>query len=168
MKIETQRLLIEPLSNEDLTFIIELLNQESFKKYIGERYVTDEKSAMNFLEEGPFLTYPRDIGMHCVKIKQTGEPVGLCGLMKRHYLMIPDLGYAFLEQVHGQGYAYEAAKEVINWAAFDKGYKRLAAMTSFNNDASMRLLKKLDFEESTLTNMPSELSESTYFELKLE
>ncbi|MGB0835892.1 MAG: GNAT family N-acetyltransferase [Psychrobium sp.] len=167
MKIETERLIIEELTVNDTEFLIELLNQPSFKQNIGERYVDDEQSAINFLENGPFLTYPREIGMHCVRIKETREPIGLCGLMKRDYLVMPDLGYAFLEQVHGLGYASEAAREVVNWANFDKGYNRLCAMTTSTNEASINLLLKLGFEETSLPSVPNEMKDSRYFELPL-
>lgn len=170
MKIETQRLIIEPLTVDDTAFLIELLNQPSFKENIGERYVTDEKSVINFLELGPFLTYPREFGMHCVRLKTTREPIGLCGLMKRDYLATPDLGYAFLEQVHGHGYAYEAANEVINWAHFEKGFNCLSAMTSLTNEASVGLLLKIGFTELEIAKFPMspELGNSRYFELKFE
>ena len=167
MKIETQRLIIEELSVDDTAFIIELFNQPSFKTNIGERYVNDKQSAINFLENGPFVTYPRDIGMHCVRIKETGEPIGLCGLMQRDYFVMPDLGYAFLEQAHGLGYAREAAKEVVNWANVYKGYNRLCAITSPSNEASIKLLLKLGFEESKLPRVPDDMKDSRYFELLL-
>lgn len=167
MKLETQRLIIEQLTANDTSFLIELLNQRSFKKNIGERYVTDEKSALNFLQDGPFQTYSCDVGMHCVKIKETGEAIGLAGLMRRDYLNMPDLGYAFLEQYHGFGFASEAAREIVNWANFDKGYNRLCAMTTLDNDASVNLLKKLGFIETKLPQVPQDMSESRYFELAL-
>ncbi len=169
MKLETHRLIIEQLTTEDTSFLIELLNQPSFKKNIGERYVTDEKSALNFLQDGPWLTYPRDIGMHCVKIKKTGEAIGLVGLMRRDYLNMPDLGYAFLEQYHGVGFASEAAREVVNWAHFDKGYRRICAIVNQDNQPSIDLLEKLAFNfAKTTAQLPNDMANVSYYELDFE
>jgi RimJ/RimL family protein N-acetyltransferase len=45
-----------------------------------------------------------------------GLPIGICGLVKRNYLDDIDLGYALLPRYWGQGYAYEAAKAVLDYA----------------------------------------------------
>lgn len=168
MQIETERLIIDELTVNDVDFVIELLNQPSFKENIGERHVNDTYSAINFLEEGPFSTYADDIGMHCVRLKETGKPVGFCGLMQRDYFILPDVGYAFLERFHGLGYAREATKSVIHWASVKRRYNRLCAMTNLDNHNSINLLNKLGFDELAMPKVPPEITSLRYFELRLD
>lgn len=81
-------------------------------------------------------------GFHVVELKEDGRPIGVCGLAKRDFLDDVDIGYAFLPQYGGQGYAYEAAQGVLAHAR-ELGLTRLVATVVPENAASIRLLEKL-------------------------
>lgn len=53
------------------------------------------------------------MGINLVALKETGKPIGACGLLKREALDYPDLGYAFLPEFWGKGYAMEAADAIL-------------------------------------------------------
>ena len=167
MQINSARLLIDKLKRDDASFIIKLLNQPSFLEMIGDRKVHDTASAITFMEEGPWQTYPENIGMLCVRNKETGEAIGLCGFMQRDYLNSPDLGYAFLESTHGHGYAIEAAQAVMLWGKSLNQFRTIGAMTNKNNVASIGLLAKLDFVEMKTENLCDELKGLRYFERQI-
>jgi RimJ/RimL family protein N-acetyltransferase len=59
----------------------------------------------------------------------------------------PELAYELLQRVHGAGYATEAARAVVEWAA-EAGYRRLRAGVWAWNTASRRVLQKLAFVET--------------------
>lgn len=164
MILETNRLLINELTYNDSAFIITLLNQPSFKQFIGERHVNDLASASTFLVDGPFSTYSAEIGMYCVREKLTGKALGMCGFMQRTYLTMPDIGYAFLESEHGKGFALEAATAFMEKANNDNKHKKIAAMTNPYNEASVKLLKKLNFQECLVSKDIVELKNNRYFE----
>ena len=71
--------------------------------------------------------------------------MGICGLVKRDALPVPDLGFAFMPAYRGQGYAHESALAVRDHATGKLGIRRLLAITSPANASSARLLEKLGF-----------------------
>ncbi len=67
----------------------------------------------------------------------------MCGLLRRETLEDVDLGFAFLPQFWGQGYAYESTKAVLAHGRADFDLKRIVAVTASDNQASIRLLERL-------------------------
>jgi len=80
-----------------------------------------------------------------VELKESGEPVGMCGLLKRDWLPDADIGFAFLPRFWRRGYALEAASAVLAHARDGLGLRRVVAITTPENDASIGLLGKLGF-----------------------
>ena len=70
-------------------------------------------------------------------------PSGMCGLLKRDNLPDVDVGYAFLPQFWGQGFAYEAAAATLRHGARKFGLTRVIGVVSEGNAASIRVLEKL-------------------------
>ncbi len=143
---ETDRLTIRHLQLKDATFIIRLLNEESFIRYIADKNVRSKLDAENYLVHGPFESYKAfGYGLNLVVLKRTGTPIGMCGLLKRTELEHPDIGYAFLPEFCGMGYAYEAALSILNDAVTTHSLQTILAVTSPDNSNSITLLKKAGF-----------------------
>ena len=144
MMIETQRLVLRRFTTDDAEFIIDLLNQPSFLRFIGDRGVRTPEEARRFLIHGPIASYEKHgFGLYKVELQETGEPIGMCGLLRREGLEDPDIGFAFLPQFWSQGYAFEAASAVMDHARTSLGLERIVAIASPDNDRSFRLLEKL-------------------------
>ncbi len=106
---ETKRLRLRHFSNDDAEFIIELLNDPSFINNITDKGVRNRDDAIRYMQEGPMLSYQTfGFGLNLVEFKEMDEKIGVCGLLKRDVLDDPDLGYAFLPQYWGKGYAAES------------------------------------------------------------
>jgi RimJ/RimL family protein N-acetyltransferase len=170
--IETQRLRIRKLSFDDTPFVVELLNEPSFLRYIGDRNVRDHASACRYLEAGPLASYDRfGFGLMCVELKPgTGGaadavPIGICGLLKRDTLEDVDVGFAFLPRYWGLGYAFEAARAVLEQGRERSGLKRIVAITSLDNEASIRLLGRLGFRFERVMRLTPEGDEVKLFAL---
>ncbi|KJF87292.1 GNAT family N-acetyltransferase [Photobacterium phosphoreum] len=144
---ETQRLIIRQLTLDDAEFIIQLLNEESFIRYIADKNVRTHADAVNYLMNGPLASY-RDygFGLNVVLLKETTTPIGICGLLKRAELDYPDLGYAFLTEFCQKGYATEAAFSVLNAGMKAHSLDTVLAVTLLDNESSNRLLQKIGFE----------------------
>jgi [ribosomal protein S5]-alanine N-acetyltransferase len=142
--IETERLISREFTLNDFDFIIELLNSEGWIKNIGDRNVRTEEQAKQFLKNGPLRSYEvNGFGFYLVALKESGMPIGMCGLIERDYLEDMDIGFAFLPQFTGKGYACEIARETLRFA-FEKLEKsKIAAITLPTNPGSINLLKKL-------------------------
>ena len=115
--LHTERLIIEEITLAAAPFVIELLNDPEFIRHIADRGVRTVEDAERFLAEGPLHSYrEHGFGMYLVRERDSGEPVGMCGLVKREALPDIDIGYAFLRQARGRGLALEAAQRVMRYA----------------------------------------------------
>jgi RimJ/RimL family protein N-acetyltransferase len=100
--------------------------------------------ARGYIANGPMASYARrGFGLWLVVMRATGEPIGLCGLLKRETLAEVDIGFAFLEAFGGQGYAFEAASAVMAYAGRPLGLARAVAVTDPDNLRSTKQLAKL-------------------------
>lgn len=144
--INTERLLIRPLAANDADFIVELLNDPSFIQNIGDRNVRTMEDAEKYILNGPVASYEKNgFGLCLVVLKETGESIGMCGLIQRDQLDDVDLGYAYLPRFWGKGYAVEAAKATLEFGWQTVGLKRIVAITDPSNTPSNRVLEKLGF-----------------------
>jgi [ribosomal protein S5]-alanine N-acetyltransferase len=142
--IETERLALRRLSFEDSQFIVELLNDPLWLRFIGDKGVRTLDDARSYIVNGPLSMYERlGFGLYLAELKDDYTPIGLCGLLKRDDLEDVDIGFAFLEEFRGKGYAYEAALAVMDYGRKVLGKERILAITSLDNDASVKLLTKL-------------------------
>ena len=145
MKIlETNRLVLRRLSTDDADFIVDLLNQPSFLKYIGDKGVRTVEDASQFIVKGPIASYEQfGFGLYLVELQGSAIPIGICGLLKRESLDDVDIGFAFLPQFWSQGYGFEAASAVMDYGMRTLKLERIVAIASVDNDGSFRLLEKL-------------------------
>ena len=143
-ELETPRLLLRRLVFDDAPFLLSLLNQPSFIANIGDRGVRNVADAHRYLREGPQAMYERHgFGLWYVARKADGAGLGLCGLLKRDNLPDVDVGYAYLPEFWGQGYAVEAAAATLVHGARKFGLTRIIGVVSEGNSGSIRVLEKI-------------------------
>lgn len=141
---ETERLRLRELSCDDWPFIIELLNSPGWLRYIGDRNVRNQEDAIKYIQEGPQKSYRLNgFGLYMVETKAHSHPIGMCGLLKRDTLQCPDIGFAFLPEYGGKGYAFEVAQATLRFAKQDLNIMNVCAITKADNAKSIRLLEKL-------------------------
>lgn len=154
MITQTERLTLRELQLSDAAFALRLYNEQSFLKHIGDKGVRTVEDAEKNLQQGAIASYSQHgYGMWLVENKQ-GQAIGLCGLIKRDFLAETDLGYAYLPEFFGQGYAYEAATAVLAYAAERTALKTIVAIVSPDNLASKSLLEKLGFTQDGQVLVP--------------
>ena len=142
--LETDRLVLRRMSAEDAEFMLGLLNEPSWLRYIGDRGVRTLEDARAYILKGPVDMYGRlGFGLYVAELKEGGVPIGICGLVKRDFLADVDIGFALLPGFWGQGYAHEAASAVMEHGKGPLGLKRIVAITAPDNHSSIRLLEKL-------------------------
>lgn len=153
--LETDRLILSQLSLDDVDFILELLNEPAFHEYIGDKEVRTVDDASDYLKEGPMASYKSNgYGLYLVSLKVDNTSIGICGIKTRNTMDMPELGYAFLKRYWSKGYATEAARGVMDYAHDELGLKDIAALTSPENTASIRVLEKLGFEFDKIIALP--------------
>jgi RimJ/RimL family protein N-acetyltransferase len=141
--LQTARLSLRRLAFDDAPFILRLLNEPSWLRFIGDKGVRTLEDAERYLREGPMAMYERTgYGLLRVALR-TGVPIGLCGLIKRDTLADVDIGFALLPEYWRGGYAFEAARAVLDFGLSDLALARIVAITAPDNARSIRLLERL-------------------------
>lgn len=155
--LETPRLRLTELAEDDAGFVLALLNTEGFLRHIGDRGVRRLDEARRYLREGPLASYAEHgFGLWKVTRKADGVAVGMSGLVRRDSLPRPDLGYAFLPDYTGQGLASEAGAAVLAHAFGTLRLPQVLAIVSPGNEASVRVLAKLGMREWGLRDFEGE------------
>lgn len=164
--LESSRLRLRELGEPDAGFIARLLNDADFLQFIGDRGVRTEAEACTYLADGPVRSY-REHGFGLLLVEQSADhtPVGICGLVRRAGLDAPDLGFAFMPEFRGQGYALEAANLALRHAFEGLGIDRIVAIAAADNLASIRLLEKLGMKPRGQTRLPEDDKDLLLFEL---
>ena len=152
--LESERLALHTLCEDDAAFYLELVNEPSFLRYIGDKNVRTLDEARVAIVNGPMkMQSEKGFSLYLVVDKARGRKIGMSGLIRRPELDEVDLGYAFLPAYWGKGYALEAARAVVAHARRDAGLTALAAITSPDNDSSIRLLLKLGYAYKRMIQM---------------
>lgn len=144
MILETKRLRLRELTETDAPFILRLLNEPSFLRFIGDKGVRNLDDARAYIFNGPVASYQQNgFGLYLVQLKTNNTPIGICGLLKRESLADVDIGFAFIPEVWNNGYAFESADAVMIYAKDVLKLPRIVAITDKDNEASGKLLEKL-------------------------
>lgn len=144
--IETPRLVLRHQTAEDAPFILRLMNDPDWLRYIGDRGIRTLSEARAYILDGAVAMYARyGFGLYLVETKRDRVPVGLCGLIQRDFLDDADLGFALDRAYRSKGYAREAAEATVVYARDVVALDRIAAIVSPDNGASLRLLGDLGF-----------------------
>jgi RimJ/RimL family protein N-acetyltransferase len=143
--LETERLNLRRFDvDSDAPFILTLLNEPSFLRYIGDKKVRNLDDARQYLLNGPIGSYAKNgFGLYLIELKDSQTAIGMCGLLKRDELPEPDIGFAFLPDFWNKGYAFEAADAVMKYARETLNLGRILAIVNPDNYASMKLLERL-------------------------
>jgi RimJ/RimL family protein N-acetyltransferase len=157
--IETARLTLRWLSVDDAAFIVALLNDPAWLRFIGDKGVRSHDDARRYILNGPVKMYAQyGFGLYLTELKD-GVPIGLCGLIKREGLEDVDVGFAFLPEYRKNGYALESAAAVIAHGENVLRLSRIVAITAPANGDSVRLLEKLGLRFERNVQLPNDTEE---------
>lgn len=169
LTLESTRIQLRALNLDDAEFIVRLLNTPDWLRFIGDRKIQSERDAQEYLLGGPIHSYMiHGFGFQCIQLKETGVPVGLCGLIKRDGFELMDIGFALLPEFYGLGLAYDAVQTTLEFAKTKLKQKEILAITNDDNQRSINLLKKVGFESNGTCRLPNEEKELLLWKLNLE
>jgi RimJ/RimL family protein N-acetyltransferase len=162
--LESARLALRRLTPEDAPFILELLNDPLFLRFVGDKGVRTLDGARDYIVNGPMASYAQHgFGLFHVSLKPDGTPIGMCGLLKREVLEDVDVGFAYLPRFSGQGYATEAARATIDYGRAVLGLKRIVAITAPDNVNSQNVLRKIGLRHEKTLKLPAYKTDSLLF-----
>lgn len=163
--LETERLLLRHVEVvRDSEFLLEVLNEPPFIRFVADRGVRSLEDAAAYIEEKIEPSYVKyGFGFYIVEVKENHESAGMCGLVKRETLDDVDIGYSFLERFWGRGYAYEAAAALLAYGREVLRLPRIVALAAADNVSSIRLIEKLGLRYTTTVQLPGYSSESRVY-----
>jgi [ribosomal protein S5]-alanine N-acetyltransferase len=149
----TSRLSLTDLKESDSEFIFELVNTPDWIKFIGDRNVSSIPDAAAYIRR---IQSSKNVTYWVVRLRSGDDPIGIITWIKRDYLEHPDIGFAFLSEFTGNGYACEATSAVLNELLKDENYPTVLATTVATNMKSIRLLEKFNFTFSKKIDVKNE------------
>ena len=153
--LSTERLIISEAALSDSTFILELLNSPSWLQFIGDKGVRTEEDANNYIRNSLLNSYKANgFGLYKLILKESKEPIGLCGFLKRDYLENPDIGFALLPEFEGKGLMFEASEALLEYATSTFDFEEVLAIVMPINKRSCQLLEKLCFSKKDVILPP--------------
>lgn len=154
--LETERLVLREVDpTTDAAFILELLNEPAFIRYVADRGVRTAADASAYITDKMLPSYARcGFGFYVMELKKSRVPVGICGLVKRDTLDDVDIGFSTASRYWGRGYGYEAASALMAHGRAVHGLTRIVGITAPENHASINLLKKLGLRFERMIELP--------------
>ena len=163
---ETERLVIQPTTEADAAFILELLNTPKWIQNIGDRNVKSISDAKEYIKNRITLQFERlGYSNYTISRKSDQKKIGVCGLYDRDGLDGIDLGFALLPQYEGNGYAFEAAEKLLSAAVNEFKIDTINAITTKENRPSQRLLEKLGLIFTGTVKIPGDDEELMHYRI---
>jgi len=161
--LRSARLELRELELEDDEFILKLLNEDGFLRFIGDKGVRTRDDAREYLTKGPIDSYRRyGFGLYLTSLRG-GMPIGMCGLVKRDSLPDVDVGFAFLQQYWSKGYAAESAAAVLAYGKKQLRLSRIVAITAPGNHGSIAVLQKIGLRFERMIRLTGDSQELKLF-----
>ncbi len=163
--LETERLVLRPMSVADAPFILELYNSPKFIEFIGDRKLRTLEDAENYIQEKFFPQIERlGYGNYLIVRKSDNAKIGSVGIFERDGLDVHDIGFSFLDEFQGKGYGFEAASKLLEKAFSDFGITKVSAITVTENIASRKLIEKLGLKYVKMVQLPGDDVKLMYYE----
>lgn len=168
MELVSPRLVLSEFDSDDALFILGLLNDPDFIRFIGDKKVRNLTEAEGYIANGPRKSYSENgFGLWKVSKKNEGISIGMCGLIRRESLPYIDIGYAYLPEYRSQGYALEAAKVCVEFAKTVLKLDHLCGITDPDNHRSIQILSKLGMKFSMKVKMPGSETDTNLYLMTL-
>ena len=143
MLLETNRLIIECFKSSDISDWAKIERDVNVRRFVDGK-VLSFKEARKYVEMN-IQQYQRiGYGRYAVRLKETGNLIGMCGFLKENYGI--DFGYRYSKISWGKGLGFESAKKVLNYGFSELGLEKVVGLTAEENHGSVRILEKLGFK----------------------
>lgn len=167
LAFETDRLFLQPTSEEDAAFILELFNTPKWLQYIGDRNLRTEEDARAYIRNRMRTQLERLGYSNYTMIRKADRmPIGICGLYDRAGLEEVDLGFALLPAFERLGYAREASQRLLRAGFEEFGLPCVQAITVRENAASQKLLERLGFAFVREVRLPPDTERLLLYECR--
>ena len=159
MELWTPRLRLREFVEEDWSAVLAYQQDPRYLRYYAWES-RDEQSVRVFMQM--FFRQqkqkPRIKFQLAVTLRETGQLIGNCGVrLDKPGSRVGDIGYEFSPDYWRQGYATEAANEIVRFGFEELGLHRIWSWCIAENNGSWRVMEKLGMQREGL------LRENEYF-----
>lgn len=155
--METENLYLRRFTLDDAEAYWPLTSMPEILRYTGEQPQASLDDVRHILSTRPLKDYAtRGYGrMACIE-KSSGRLIGFSGLKFVEELNEVDIGYRFLPDCWGKGYATESARLLMQHGAKEHGIERVIGLVQPENVASARVLGKLGLVFERALTLPGD------------
>ena len=133
--IKTKRMIIQPMTDEEIEKLIETTDSEEMKKAYGEMLAGCKADPESRIWYAPWQ----------MSLKSDHTYIGDLGFKGSARENAVEIGYGILPEYEGKGYMTEAVQGMTQWAFGNEGVVFVEAETDPGNKASQRILEKCGF-----------------------
>ena len=150
--LETDRLILRGFRADDLEAMTTMWAMPEVVRYIGGVPLSREQSWTRLLRQIGMWSV-MNFGFWAITEKTSGQLVGEAGFHEMRREMTPriedtlEAGWGLLPGFHGRGYASEALRAMLPWAAANHGGLPVTCIIDPANTASIRLAERHGFRE---------------------
>lgn len=136
MKLETERLILRELTEDDFKELYDVLADSDIMEHYP--YTFDERRVRNWIKVNIKRYKIFGFGLWSVTLKETGELIGDCGVTLQNIngTIKPEVGYHINKRFQRQGYAKEAARKCRDWVFENTPFNVLFSYMKKKNVAS--------------------------------
>lgn len=155
-RLETPRLYISHILNSPAhsAFLVQLYNTPLFISTSGKTGITTVTQASELIQNRLIPEQERNgYGIYVVSLKATptsslgeSQPIGTVSLRKGNSstsYTAPDIGFAILPEMNGNGYATESGRALLQYAKDELGITEVFGFCDPTNACSQRVLEKI-------------------------
>ncbi len=143
--LETERLILRPLTLDDLDVLAPLYADPDIRRYFPEGTQTREqtKEEIEWIIDGQYGKY--GYGLWATIYKETGEFIGRCGLIPwtTDGVLEVEVAYLLAKPFWGRGLGTEAALAIRDYGFQTLGLPRLICMMYPDNVASVNIARRM-------------------------
>lgn len=138
MKLETERLLLREMTEEDFDALYRVLSDSDIMQHYP--YTFDEARVRGWIQRNRERYQVFGFGLWAVCLKETGEMIGDCGLTMQmiNGQIKPEIGYHIRGDQQRKGYAKEAAAAVRDWTFRNTPFQVIYSYMKYTNEPSAR------------------------------
>lgn len=144
--LETKRCIIREITEEDLDGLYEIYAEPSISLYTENLY-EDREQELAYVRDYIHQVYKFcGYGIWAVIHKESGRLIGRAGLACREGFETPEFGYVIAVPYQRQGYASEVCSAILDYASQKLGFEQIRVLFQKENQASLKLCRKLGFQ----------------------
>lgn len=150
--LETKHLLLREYRLEDMPAFVAMWSEDEFFRYLGGQPLSEEEVWTKMLRQAGHWQL-MGYGYWAVEEKATQQFVGTVGFsdFKRSLVPsikgVPEIGWVLAPNVHGKGYATQAAQAALAWGDVQFQQARTVCLIHPENVPSLRVAHKCGYRE---------------------